>query len=144
MIAGTCFSNFNYHCHHVPFRLRNRLHEAGYCCAIGGVASQNSACVHCACRLLSIWWAEQGIEDGDEIEFEIELLSYTKHAAWVAMTPDEKLIRAEALKQQGNATLKAGQLKHARVKYLKAMRILDQTFDFEGDAQVSAWFLLAL
>ncbi len=61
------------------------------------------------------------------------------------MTPDEKLTRAEALKEQGNATLKAGQLKHARTKYLKAMRILDQTFDFQGDYQVSAsmqWCML--
>lgn len=85
----------------------------------------------------------QGVEDGAEVEFEIELLSYTKHAAWVAMTPDEKLTRAEALKEQGNTTLKAGQLKHARTKYLKAMRILDQTFDFEGDSQVSSLLLVA-
>ena len=98
---------------------------------------------HLRCRLLSVQCAEQGVVDGAEIEFEIELLSYTKHAAWVAMTPDEKLTRAEALKEQGNATLKAGQLKHARTKYLKAMRILDQTFDFEGDAQVSGCFLSA-
>lgn len=52
------------------------------------------------------------------------------------MSAAEKLVRSEALKEQGNATLKAGQLKHARTKYLKAMRILDQTFDFEGDEQV--------
>ena len=78
----------------------------------------------------------QGVEDGAAIEFEIELLSYTKHPAWVAMSAAEKLVRSDALKEQGNATLKAGQLKHARTKYLKAMRILDQTFDFEGDEQV--------
>ena len=52
------------------------------------------------------------------------------------MSAAEKLVRSDALKEQGNATLKAGQLKHARTKYLKAMRILDQTFDFEGDEQV--------
>ena len=93
--------------------------------------------LRCLCFLPITCSSGQGVEDGAEIEFQMELLSYTKHAAWVAMTPDEKLTRAEALKEQGNATLKAGQLKHARTKYLKAIRILDQTFDFQGDDQVS-------
>lgn len=43
---------------------------------------------------------------------------------------------AGRLKEQGNAAFKAGQLKFARAKYTKALRLADRIFDIETEAQV--------
>ena len=40
------------------------------------------------------------------------------------------------LKEQGNAAFKAGQLKFARGKYTKALRLADHIFDIETEEQV--------
>ena len=41
------------------------------------------------------------------------------------------------LKEQGNAAFKAGQLKFARGKYTKALRLADHIFDIETEEQVT-------
>lgn len=43
---------------------------------------------------------------------------------------------AGQLKEQGNAAFKAGQLKFARGKYTKALRLADHIFDIETEEQV--------
>lgn len=43
---------------------------------------------------------------------------------------------AGKLKEQGNAAFKAGQLKFARNKYTKALRLADRLFDIETEEQV--------
>ena len=43
---------------------------------------------------------------------------------------------AGKLKEQGNAAFKAGQLKPARAKYTKALRLADRIFDIETEEQV--------
>ena len=40
------------------------------------------------------------------------------------------------LKEQGNTAFKAGQLKPARAKYTKALRLADRIFDIETEEQV--------
>ena len=40
------------------------------------------------------------------------------------------------LKEQGNVAFKAGQLKPARAKYTKALRLADRIFDIETEEQV--------
>ena len=44
---------------------------------------------------------------------------------------------AGKLKEQGNMAFKAGQLRGARAKYTKALRLADRIFDLESDEQVS-------
>lgn len=48
---------------------------------------------------------------------------------------------AGRLKEQGNAAFKAGQLKFARAKYTKALRLADRIFDIETEEQVSSSML---
>lgn len=43
---------------------------------------------------------------------------------------------AGRLKEQGNVAFKAGQLKFARAKYTKALRLADRIFDIETEEQV--------
>ena len=43
---------------------------------------------------------------------------------------------AGKLKEQGNIAFKAGQLRGARAKYTKALRLADRIFDLESDEQV--------
>lgn len=45
---------------------------------------------------------------------------------------------AGELKEQGNAAFKAGQLKPARAKYTKALRLADRIFDIETEEQVQS------
>ena len=71
-----------------------------------------------------------------EVEFEIELLSFDKTPNWQSMTAADKISRAEALRQQGNKTFKSGQLRFARQKYLKAIKMLDGAYDAQSDEEV--------
>lgn len=52
------------------------------------------------------------------------------------MTALDKITRAEQVRQQGNVTFKLGQLRMARQKYLKALKLLDNAYDAETDEQV--------
>ena len=52
------------------------------------------------------------------------------------MTAQDKITRAEQVRQQGNVTFKLGQLQKARQKYLKALKLLDNAYDAETDEQV--------
>lgn len=71
--------------------------------------------------------------------FEIELIDFEKTPHWHSMTAGDKLARAEQIRRQGNATFQSGQLKFARHKYLKALKLLDNTYDAD-DAQVDCLF----
>lgn len=68
--------------------------------------------------------------------FEIELISFEKTPHWHSMTAQDKITRAEQVRQQGNVAFKLGQLRMARQKYLKAMKLLDSAFDTETEEQV--------
>jgi len=46
-------------------------------------------------------------------------------------------VLAGDLKDQGNVAFKAGQLKPARAKYTKALRLADRIFDIESEEQVA-------
>lgn len=79
----------------------------------------------------------QGCPEGSDICFEIELLSFDKTPHWHGMTAGDKIRRAEQVRQQGNVVFRQGQLGMARQKYLKAMKLLDNAYDTEGEQEVS-------
>ncbi len=79
----------------------------------------------------------QGCPEGSDICFEIELLSFDKTPHWHGMTAGDKIRRAEQVRQQGNVVFRQGQLGMARQKYLKAMKLLDNAYDTEGEEEVS-------
>jgi hypothetical protein len=78
--------------------------------------------------------------EGADICFEIELLSFDKTPHWHGMTAGDKIRRAQHIRQQGNTAFKLGQLDMARQKYLKAMKLLDNAYDTEGDEEVRPCF----
>ena len=69
-----------------------------------------------------------------------QLQDGTAHAIWIVIIPTclhrVLLCFAGRLKEQGNAAFRAGQLKFARAKYTKALRLADRIFDIETDVQV--------
>ena len=54
------------------------------------------------------------------------------------MTAADKIARADQLRAQGNITFKSGQLQFARQKYLKALKLLDNAYEADGEEQVIA------
>ena len=86
----------------------------------------------------------QGCPDGADICFEIELVSFDKTPHWHGMTAGGKIQRAEQIRQQGNVAFKQGQLGMARQKYLKAMKLLDNAYDTEGEEEVGPPALLSV
>ena len=86
----------------------------------------------------------QSIPEGADIDFELELLDFDKQPNWHDAGADEKLRRAQALKEQGNAVFRLGpaQFSRARSKWMKALKMLDNAFDLDTDEQVRAKAML--
>lgn len=80
----------------------------------------------------------QSMPEGADVDFEIELLDFDKQPNWHDAGPDEKIKRAQALKEQGNAISGQGpgQFSRARAKWMKALKMLDNAFDLDTDEQV--------
>ena len=78
----------------------------------------------------------QGCPEDASIGFEIELLGFEKTPHWHSMSAQDKISRAERVRQQGNIAFRLGQLRMARQKYLKALKLLDSSFDTDTDEQV--------
>ena len=80
----------------------------------------------------------QNIPEGADIDFELELLGFDKQPNWHDAEPDEKIRRAQTLKEQGNAIFKQGapQYPRARSKWTKALKMLDNAFDLDTEEQV--------
>ena len=80
----------------------------------------------------------QRIPEGADIDFEVELVDFDKQPNWHHAGPDEKIARAQALKEQGNAIFRQGPLQYARArsKWMRAMKMLEHAFDLETDEQV--------
>ncbi|KAL3145165.1 hypothetical protein ABBQ38_001764 [Trebouxia sp. C0009 RCD-2024] len=79
-----------------------------------------------------------GVPHGAQVKWDVELISFEKQQDWERAEPDVKIERAGKLKEQGNAAFKAGQLKFARNKYTKALRLADRLFDIETEEQAEA------
>ncbi|CAK0786960.1 hypothetical protein CVIRNUC_010174 [Coccomyxa viridis] len=79
------------------------------------------------------------IPEGADIDFEVELVGFDKQPNWHHAGPDEKIARAQALKEQGNAIFRQGpsQYARARSKWLRAMKMLEHAFDLETDEQMA-------
>ncbi|KAK9805627.1 hypothetical protein WJX72_008874 [[Myrmecia] bisecta] len=77
----------------------------------------------------------EGVPDGAEVEWELELVSFDRQSVAQSMTPDQKIALATKLKEQGNAVFKAGRHKYAKAKWAKALQLLDRMFDIETDEQ---------
>lgn len=73
-----------------------------------------------------------------EIEFEIELVDFDPIQNWSALDGAGKLELAGKWREQGNTLFKLGRYKHARQKYLKGIRCVDQALDLEVDEEVNA------
>ena len=80
----------------------------------------------------------QRIPEGADIDFEVELVDFDKQPNWHHAGPDEKIARAQALKEQGNAIFRQGPTQYARArsKWMRAMKMLEHAFDLETDEQV--------
>lgn len=80
----------------------------------------------------------QGLAEDVDVEFEVTLLDFDKQPNWHAMTADDKISRAELLKEQGNKIFRLGAEQYARAgqKWQKAMKLLDNAFDIETEEQV--------
>ena len=80
----------------------------------------------------------QCVPEGADIDFELELLGFDKQPNWHDAGPDDKIRRAQALKEQGNAIFKQGapQYARARSKWTKALKMLDNAFDLDTEEQV--------
>lgn len=72
------------------------------------------------------------------MQFELELVDFDRQPNWHAMSADDKLARAHALKEQGNAIFRAGpgQYSRAIAKWTKALKVLDNAFDMDTEEQV--------
>lgn len=72
------------------------------------------------------------------MDFELELVDFDKQPNWHAMGADDKLARAHALKDQGNAVFRTGpsQYSRAAAKWAKALKVLDNAFDMDTEEQV--------
>ena len=79
----------------------------------------------------------QGLPEDVDVEFEITLLDFDRQPNWHAMTADDKISRAELLKEQGNKIYRLGAPQYARAaaKWQKALKLLDNAFDIETDEQ---------
>ncbi|BDA50340.1 probable peptidyl-prolyl cis-trans isomerase FKBP5 [Coccomyxa sp. Obi] len=82
----------------------------------------------------------EGCPEGAEVQFELELVDFDRQPNWHAMSADDKLARAHALKEQGNAIFRAGpgQYSRAVAKWTKALKVLDNAFDMDTDEQLAA------
>ena len=80
----------------------------------------------------------QGVPEDAAVDFEVELLSFDRAPNWHDAGPDEKIARAQALKEQGNAVFRQGPAQHsrARAKWMKALKMLDNAFDLDTEEQV--------
>ena len=80
----------------------------------------------------------QNMPDGADIDFELELLDFDKQPNWHDAGPDDKIRRAETLKEHGNAVFRQGaaQYSKARSKWMKALKMLDNAFDLDTEDQV--------
>ena len=65
-------------------------------------------------------------------------MGFDRQPNWHHAGPDEKIARAQALKEQGNAIFRQGppQYARARSKWMRAMKMLEHAFDLETDEQV--------
>jgi hypothetical protein len=88
----------------------------------------------------------QGVPEDAAVDFELELLSFDRAPNWHDAGPDEKIARAQALKEQGNAVFRQGPAQHsrARAKWMKALKMLDNAFDLDTDEQVGQETLRSL
>ncbi len=79
----------------------------------------------------------QGCPEGAEVEFELQLVDFDKQPNWHAMSADDKLARAHALKDQGNAIFRTGPAQYSRAaaKWAKALKVLDNAFDMDTEEQ---------
>ena len=85
------------------------------------------------------WFAcLQGLPEDVDVEFEVTLLDFDKQPNWHAMTAGDKISRADLLKEQGNRVFRLGAEQYARAgqKWQKAIKLLDNAFDIETEAQV--------
>ncbi len=82
----------------------------------------------------------QNIPEGADIDFELELLDFDKQPNWHDAGPDDKIRRAQMLKEQGNAIFKQGAAQYARArsKWTKALKMLDNAFDLDTEEQVQS------
>lgn len=78
------------------------------------------------------------VTQGASIKWELELVSFEKQQDWERAEPNAKIKHAGELKDQGNIAFKGGQLKFAKAKYTKALRLADRMFDIETDEQAEA------
>ncbi|EIE22917.1 hypothetical protein COCSUDRAFT_64037 [Coccomyxa subellipsoidea C-169] len=67
----------------------------------------------------------EGCPEGAEVEFELQLVDFDKQPNWHAMSADDKLARAHALKDQGNAIFRTGPAQYSRAaaKWAKALKL---------------------
>jgi hypothetical protein len=78
------------------------------------------------------------VSEGTDIDFELELIDFDRQPNYTAMTADDKLQRAHALKEQGNAVFKMGPEHSSRAisKWTKAIKLIDNAFDMDTEEQV--------
>ncbi|KAL4447985.1 hypothetical protein ABPG75_005204 [Micractinium tetrahymenae] len=82
--------------------------------------------------------APKGLQPGTPVEYEVELLDFEKEPSQHALAGEERLQRGGRLKEQGNQLYKQGKTKLARIKYQKALKLVDRAFDLESEEQVAA------
>ena len=80
------------------------------------------------------------------MEFEVTLLDFDRQPNWHAMGADDKIARAELLKEQGNKIYRLGPPQYARAaaKWQKALKLLDNAFDIETDEQARSSYCCLL
>lgn len=79
-----------------------------------------------------------GLRAEDDVEFEVELVSFEREGYWQSMEMDERLQLAGKMKDKGNELYKQGKYQYARARYERLSRLLDSTRDFESQEEVDA------
>eukprot|EP00798_Chlamydomonas_sp_ICE-L_P005152 gene5152-34966_t len=79
-----------------------------------------------------------GVLAEDDVEWEVELVSFDKEGHWQNISMDERLVIAKKAKAKGNQLFKAGRHKYARAKYEALLRQLESTRDYETQDQVDS------
>lgn len=80
-------------------------------------------------------------EKGEEVEIEIELDGFKEAVPIEALSPEEKLQRATALKEMGNTLYKQDRVSLAKGKYDKALHCVGKSYEFSGDDSEAAFNL---
>uniref|UniRef100_A0A7S3VGN7 peptidylprolyl isomerase n=1 Tax=Dunaliella tertiolecta TaxID=3047 RepID=A0A7S3VGN7_DUNTE len=78
----------------------------------------------------------QGITAEDDLDFEVELCGFDKEAHWQVMPMEERFALVERVRARANAQVRAGRHGSAQSQYLRVLKLMDMTRDFDTQEEI--------